>query len=207
MDAFFSGNSSSAGVAILLKNNTTFKILSHIEIVIGRLQALFIEINDKPFIIINIYGPNKDDVYVFNELNKFIVDNEDGNFIIGGDFNTVLNENVDRKNGKLNTHKNIRNKLNEIIICFNLIDIWRVKNPLKRQFTWHSNTKPITFSRLDYFLVSEILISSIRNSKITPGYNSDHSIISITVNIINSERGPGFFKLNNSVILETKYQI
>ena len=91
-NAYFSGNSSnSAGVAILLKSNTAFNVLNHIEIVIGRLQALFIEINDKPFIIINIYGPNNDDASVFNELNKFIVDNEDGNFIIGGDFNTVLN--------------------------------------------------------------------------------------------------------------------
>jgi exonuclease III len=206
MNAFFSGNSSnSAGVAILLKKNDSFSILNHTEIVIGRLQALFIEMNNKPFIIINLYGPNNDDVYIFNELNNFMLDHEDANFIIGGDFNTVLNEHIDKKNGKQNTHVHIRSKLTEIMTTFNLLDIWRIKHPEKRQFTWHSNTKPVVFSRLDYFLMSENITNIIKTSKIIPGYNSDHSIVNIAFDIVNSEKGPGFFKMNNSVILQNEY--
>ena len=50
-------------------------------------------------------------------------------------------------------------------------------------------------------------MNSITNSKIIPGYISDHSIVTITINVTHLARGPGFFKMNNSVILQTEYQV
>ena len=82
---------------------------------------------------------------VFNKLDDYITNNADKNVIIGGDFNTVLDVDMDRKNGLKNTHKNIRAKLKQIINTNNLIDIWRTQHQLKQQFTWHSNTRPIIF--------------------------------------------------------------
>lgn len=38
-----------------------------------------------------MYGPNKDDGIFFEVLEKFLIENDDKIFIIGGDFNRVLN--------------------------------------------------------------------------------------------------------------------
>ena len=75
-----------------------------------------------------------------------------------------------------------------------------------RHYTWHSNTKPTIFCRLDYFLISSNLVNVITNCKITTGYRSDHSLVYFNLNTDSQTRGPGYFKLNNSVILEQEYQ-
>ena len=126
--------------------------------------------------------------------------------LLGGDFNTVLNVDQDKKNGNFNTHKVCREKLKSIVNTSNLVDIWRILNPEKLKFTWHSNTKPIIFCRLDYFLISENLVNAIKSAKIKAGYKSDHSIIDISFDFIKVEKGPGYFKLNNSLLLDNNYQ-
>ena len=205
--SFFSGNkSNSQGVGILLNDKLNCGIVNHIDIFQGRLQALEITINDKNIIIINIYGPNNDDISIFNKLEEFILLNDDKSIIIGGDFNTYLDIDKDRKNGARETHKNIRQKLNSIMNTNNLIDVWRVQHPNTHKYTWHSNTRPVIFSRLDYFLITDNLVNFINKSEINIGYNTDHSIVSINVDFIKIDKGPGFFKINNSILLQDEYK-
>ena len=92
-----------------------------------------------------IYGPNEDNIFLFDKLSDFLSINDDKSFIIGGDFNTVLNYKVDKKNGRDNTHPKCNKKLSSFLDMHNLIDVWRVLNPNKLQYTWHSNTKPPIF--------------------------------------------------------------
>ena len=205
---YFSGNSSNkAGVCILVDPNLNCNIIQHTDIVPGRLQALEISINEKKVIILNLYGPNTDDITVFNNLLTYLNNNSDKSFIIGGDFNTVMDCAIDKKNGRQDTHKNCRNKINDITETHNLIDIWRVHHPNKSQYTWHSNTKPIIFSRLDYFLISDNLSNYTLSCNIKSSYKSDHSLVEISLDFIQQERGRGYFKLNNSLLLENDYQI
>ena len=86
-------------------------------------------------------------------------------FIVGGDFNTVINESIDKRNGRVNTHKLCRLAINNIIDTHNLIDSWREMHPNLKQFTWHSHQKPPVLCRLDYFLISDNLLNSITSSK------------------------------------------
>ena len=79
-------------------------------------------------------------------------------------------------------------------------------HPNKMQFTWHSNTKPVIFSRLDYFLISNNLVNYIKSTKINAGYKSDHSIVNVKFDFVKVKKGPGYFKLNNSLILDIDYQ-
>ena len=83
-------------------------------------------INDKELVILNVYGPNTDDLVYFNTLETYLKENIDKNIIIGGDFNTVLNTELDKKNGRTDTHKYILNALTK---TYNLIDTWRSKHP------------------------------------------------------------------------------
>ena len=95
---FFSGKySNKLGVCILIDPNLNCNVTKHIEIIPGRVQALEMTICEKEVIILNIYGPNDDDVTVFNNILTYLNENDDKSFIIGGDFNTVIDSNIDKK--------------------------------------------------------------------------------------------------------------
>ena len=206
-DAFFSGTSNnSEGVGILINPKLSFSIKRHSEIIIGRLHALELNIEERDTIILNLYGPNTDSVNYFEILEKYLKENEDKTFIIGGDFNTIIDTELDKKNGRTDTHKLCRNKLSCIIDEFDLVDIWRSKHPSSKKYTWHSSSKPPIFCRLDYFLISDNLINNVISCEQGTSYRSDHSPVILNVNLTNIDRGPGYFKLNNSFILDNEYQ-
>ena len=87
-----------------------------------------------------------------------------------------------------------------------LTDIWRDMHPDIKQLTWHSHHKPLIFCRLDYVLISKKLRNSVVSCKHNIGYKSDLSKVSLNIDIINLTRGPGFFKLNNSLLSDKDYQ-
>ena len=72
----------------------------------GRYIILKAEINDKIYVLVYIYAPNKDkEIVTF--LNKLVITlkNEDldseNNIVIGGDFNCPLSPTIDKKGGTL----------------------------------------------------------------------------------------------------------
>ena len=206
-DAFFCGQSNnSEGIGILMNKNLSYTIQKYNEIVSGRIQALELVINEKELTIINLYGPNNDNDNLFKTLIEYMQENNEKTFIIGGDFNTVLNESLDKKNGRAHSHKLCRRKINDMIDSFNLIDIWRDMHPMEKEYTWHSSHKPPIFCRLDYFLISDNLRNSTVSCNHNISYKSDHSPVSLNIDLLNLTRGPGYFKLNNSLLLEADYQ-
>ena len=71
----------------------------------------------------------------FNLLDDYIIRNDDKSFTIGGDFNTVLNIEADKKNGRQDIHEKCREKNNSIFNWYmetfgyiqikpNLLGIW-----------------------------------------------------------------------------------
>ena len=176
--SFFSGNANnSEGVSILFNKSFAYDIVNYKEIIPGRLIAVDIQLENKIFKVVNIYGPNDDNIHLFEKLQVYINDNEENDFIIGGDFNTVLNTNTDKRNGRKDTHKKCRLIINSIVDINEVVDIWRIQHPDTRKYSWHSNHKPPIFCRLDYFLISSNLINSTKHSSIKPGYKTDHSLI------------------------------
>ena len=69
-----------------------------------------------------------------------------------------------------------------------------------------SSSKPYIFSRLDYFLVSNSIVNSVCDCTIIPGFKSDHSIVTMNIHLTSEQRGPGYFKINNSLLLQDNYQ-
>ncbi len=87
-----------------------------------------------------------------------------------------------------------------------LVDIWRTKNRYKRQYTW-SQMSPQVACRLDMWLIPSDLAQIVETAEIVPAIATDHS--AITVRIRSGEqilRGPGFWKLNTTVLKEKQYQ-
>ena len=96
--------------------------------------------------------------------------------------------------------------MNNILEEHDLSDIWRIKNPDKRRYTWHSSKKPHISSRLDYFSISSCLTNRTTSCKIKAGYRTDHSAVVTCIQIEQQIKGPGVFKFNNSLLLDIEYQ-
>ena len=65
-------------------------------------------------------------------------------------------------------------ELRTIISDYNLIDIWRARNPNLRQFTWH-RANPLMMRRLDFFLISDDMQYDIKFCKKLTAVQSDHA--------------------------------
>ena len=158
----------------------------------------------------NIYAPNKDACSrkffenLQRVLSEFGITNED-NVIIGGDFNCPLNPLLDKKGGILIPRANEIRAIETLKEKFSLQDIWRVKNPDLKSFTW-SQKSPFVFCRLDYWITSFHLFDNVKNVDIVPAIKTDHSAITIEFQSIDQQlKGPGSWKLNVSLLLKKDY--
>ena len=86
-----------------------------------------------------------------------------------------------------------------------LCDIFRVRNPEMKCYTWHQKT-PFKQHRLDYFLVSDHLQDQIDHIDIIPSIQSDHSTLKLKVcGTKHSLKGPSYWKLNNSLLQDNAF--
>ena len=139
-------------------------------------------------------------------LENYLDEHDDITFIIGGHCNTVIDVKMDKTNGWQDIHKLCRQEITSLINRFNVVDIWREKQLDLKQYTWHSSHKPPIVSRLDFFLISDNLVNSVRSSEHKLSYKSDHSIGLLRIDVSNITRGSGYFKLNKSLLLDAAYQ-
>ena len=61
------------------------------------------------------------------------------------------------------------------------------------------------FSRLDFFILSADIQSSIASSDILSGYRTDHNIVTITLKKLNLSQRGLCWKFNNSLLNDEKY--
>ena len=86
-----------------------------------------------------------------------------------------------------------------------LIDIRNTLKHLSIDLPGFGKNHDHIYSRLDYFLVSFGLVGYVENSEIISEYKSDHSMIKIKLKTETNRRGPGFGKLNCSLLENEKY--
>ena len=91
-------------------------------------------------VIINIYAPTKDSITLqvsfLSNLKEIVEKHSDKPLIIGGDFNTYLNPDLDKKGGTLEQTSTYQSSLLNFIDEFSLVDIWRIRNKSMSQFSW-----------------------------------------------------------------------
>jgi exonuclease III len=198
------GTNKSRGVVILINEHTECKVLKEEKDTDGRWIVASIEIKGLELTIGNYYGPNDDNpTSLINMLNKI---NELGSdkIIISGDFNMVQNVHMDKHGGNLKTNFKCQSEIKSWMETNDISDIWRIKNPNTRKFTWVSNTTPKVMSRLDYFLMSDNLQGLYKDTSIVPGYMTDHSCTTLTLEIPDCTRGKGLWKFNSTLTKEEK---
>lgn len=210
-DIYFShGKSNKSGVAILINKNLDYKIVEEISDENGRFIVLNMQVEGINFILVNFYAPTKnfevDQIEYVDKLRSILENKLDCNIVLGGDFNTVLDPCIDKKGGaQFNTPLKYTQKLESFMEEFELCDIWRVKNPNLKYFTWRKRN-PLIQCRLDFWLISEFLTGNVTNTAIEPSVKTDHSRITLSISGTQfNKRGPGFWKFNSDLLTDKDY--
>ena len=204
-DGYFSSYASNArGVAILFNNNFEFKVKRVCRLVGGNAIVVLAEIKTLDFLFVNIYGPNKDNPDFYMGLNEKIRELNIDKVIIGGDFNLVLNPQKDYLNYKHINNPKAKEAVDTMIDDLELNDIWRDLNEDYLRYTWR-RSNPIQQARLDFFLISDNVVSFVENADIEYGYRTDHSMILLQLKFGQKIKTNTFWKFNSSLLKDKAY--
>ena len=138
-----------------------YKIHSQNQDTNGNFLILDMTICNKRLSLVNIYGQNKDDPSFYKNLFKSITEIGNDCYIICGDFNLTLNPNIDCFNYKHINNPEARKIITNMIKENNLFDTFRELHPILKRYTWR-RTNPLKQSRLDFFLVTENIVNSVK---------------------------------------------
>ena len=202
---FSHGRSDSCGVCILFNPSLQFNILKSLSHNLGRFVILDICMRDQILTLLCIYGPNSDNPIFFRQLAESLHLFTCDNIIICGDFNFVFSLEWDKTGGQPRTNFKARDECLNIMTTYSLVDIWRDRNPMSKSYTWSSNITPGIHCRLDFFLISHHLAHVVSNSSHSPGIQSDHWLVFLSFKLSTVTRGPGYWKLNNSLLNDHEY--
>ena len=205
---FFShGTNHSKGVAILFNPKLDVRIKNIIADKNGRYILLEASLYDSTFLLCNIYSPNDNNSQkiFFSKLNDTLREYADMQIILGGDFNCALAP-LDKTGGtSIERKKAVISEIKNLCKTYNLQDVWRSQHPNQSQYTWRNNSLKVQ-CRLDYWLVSKDLSNSVKDSTIVHYTLSDHSAIILNLQSKEyTQRGPGFWKINNSLLHDEKF--
>jgi len=201
------GQSNSTGVAILLGPEYSIDNIGNIQRDTGgRFLAVDLNTNNMTYCLANYYGPNTDTIGTLEQFISVLINRPPRtNYIIGGDWNAVLSNDLDKGGAGAHKNKKCGSLIKEAMEELGLIDIFRTKNPSSRKYS-HFNKTSKSCSRLDYFLISSSL-TTISSSNIDHGYASDHSYVNLQIvgeDLV--KQGRGYWKINNSYIKEPEYE-
>ena len=166
---FFShGKTNSCGVLIGYYATKKIEVINKKCDNYGRSLLLKINIEDRLFVLTNIYNANNklDQVKTltdFSQILDCVDDIQNNNIILGGDFNIIFDSFLDVKGGKPILKRHTLAKTIQIKGSLNLFDIWRIRNPKTKRFTFlkHHATGFIK-RRFDYLFISNQLQDTIK---------------------------------------------
>ena len=206
---FSHGSNKSCAVMILVREDLDFKLNLVRSDDNGRYIIMVAEVQGSSFLFVNFCAPNsvQDQCCFYDNLNKNIEENiieMDNRIVLGGDFNVTLNPVWDCSGG--NQSKKASAKfIEDLCLDFDLIDIWRIRNPEIKRFTWRQK-KPLIQRRLDFWLISDACQEDMEKSDIISSINSDHSAIFLHFSSISKQKhGPSFWKFNASLADDMNY--
>ena len=183
------------GVAVLISPKCSDEVVSWKRDSNGRIISILVRIDGVDLNFVNIYAPtNRTDRKLFYEsLHEYFV--PASALVIGGDFNCYENA-LDKFGGNVSVGGECKSLKSDFV----LVDAWRKLHPSAREFTWFNHDYSIA-SRLDKFFVSKDLFTSDCQCEISPCPLSDHDFVSFVFDIPDAaKRGPGVWKLNNSLL-------
>ena len=206
---FFSpGTNKSNGIITLVKNGC-FDKQPNIFFKSKRILGIEGIINEEYFYFINVYAPTSSSTRAertnfCNELYFVMTKTKTNNVVIGGDFNMVLDNDLDIVDEGKHDVKEVSD-FNKWVSRHSLIDSWRCRNPDKKDFTYSKQNPYFCARRLDYIFMNESLYPFLNRVSHVVMSQTDHKLVNSVYNFDNCERGKSYWKLNNSLLHEKEY--
>ena len=122
-----------------------------------------------------------------NELMKNINFPEENCIVLAGDLNVFFDDKLETKRGKPSLKQKSVAKRLELREEYHLCDIWRIRNPTKKSYTFRKNhSSGIIDCRLDYIAILNKLQNFSNDTDIIPAFKPYHSSVLITISNYNS---------------------
>ena len=191
------GTSSARGVMMLFKHNFPGTISQVQKDVDGRFVCCKIEVDNSTIALANIYAPNNDVPEFFEKQFRtaFECHNQ---MVIVGDYNTVMDPELDRKDSQ-NNNKKAAAKIHALIDELRLNEIWRLRHPESKRYSWIKLFPSERASRIDYAIISQGLSDVVHDTYYLNGVCTDHSAFFVGFNFKDDDRGAGYWKMNCSL--------
>lgn len=147
------------GILKAIRNTAAFSLHDVITDPKGHYTVLLCTMNNFIYTIISVYAPNQGQITFLRNLLKKVKSLCEGNLLLLGDINLVIESKVDCSPPKLHhtstLHSTIHNK--------SLYDVWRCHHPDEKDFTFFSNPHK-SYSRIDLILTD---LPSLYKDKLT----------------------------------------
>ena len=196
---FSHGTNQARGVAVFIKKGILGKISNIYRDIEGRLIIFDYEDYDVKITIVALYAPNQDMPSFFEQIREVIKERSEHKILVG-DYNLVLNVDLDRENTYCNNNKS-KEVVEDMMEQFCLRDVWRIQHGLKKEFSWRKKgSVPLKASRIDFGLVSAGLDQKVEITQYVTSVFTDHRAFYMCIEVEAVERGTGYWKLNNSLL-------
>ena len=203
------GSTNSRGTMIGFSKNLDIKNFTCNQDHEGRIQVVSFQLEEKNFLIANIYNNNiqSEQIETLKKLSDMLENSNpfEKEVIIGGDFNFIFDKKLDAHGGTPELKLLSIAELTKIINKFDLCDIYRVRNPQKKLFSYKKPNHRL-LRRLDFFLCSNSLRDNIINTDILTAIDSDHSPVVLKVGDVDDDtRGPSYWKFPSTLVKDLQY--
>lgn len=193
----------SKGQVILVRKHFPYEV--NCTLSTQRIVAIEVHLEENNLHIVNVYGPNAEDEKAAFFRDVYICKENSNNEIICGDFNCVLDNNLDIISGRKHNAKDVE-LFNKTVIDSNLNDVWRLSHAEEKDFTW-STKFPFIARRLDYMLASDFALNKCYECENISMAHTDHRLIRLKYCISPVERGPSFWKFNDNHLNDPDFVI
>ena len=164
---FSHGKSNARGVAIGFCGNFDYDLKKSEIDSDGRFIIIEAKINDETFILINFYNENEEvnQLKLMEKLEQTLKKFDDVNqkeIVLSGDFNFTFDLQLEAEGGNPKLKNNSIAKFIKLKETYDLIDIWRVRNPNAKKYTFRQrHATGLLQRRLDFIFVSNSMQKNI----------------------------------------------
>lgn len=183
-NSFFSSDRTGKkrGVVILIPNSVHFELISEHKDREGRFVLVKGKLEHKEVTLCNVYAPPGSGVAFYKKLFNLIATEIYGTLVCAGDFNIILNPNLDTTN-RMRKGSSIEKQINKLLQELGLLDIWRHLHRSDREFTFFSARHNV-HSRIDYFFMLKKDYHIVKDCKIGQRDISDHSGLNLKLHLM-----------------------
>ena len=202
---YHEGTNHSKGQLILIKKHIPYKC----SVIKMTPRIIAIQLNDetKETVILNVYAPNTSTEVrqFFSDLTDIVNEIDVQRKIVCGDFNCVLDNDIDVISGEPHQVCLVEG-FNNFVVNADLTDSWRMLNPNRKEYSWsRRRDNTLVARRLDYVFVSETVLSDLIECSMHSFSFSDHRGILIQFDGYEQKRGPSYWKFNNSLLKDITF--